>query len=175
MASICGVLTTSLMVIAVRNLLDMSSVEAKAFTAVKAKMFKSKLKQKASFVITRAAHLHLLLKKKEPIQTHKVLNLNKSIQEFKKYSRKYKNQVNYQVNQIEDVLKEFDTIKSSNSEVLLYMSVLGSMVDKVRKKLSLSEGTAITKVLKRAQEKTGLKNIKNQFILREYVKKFLIF
>lgn len=133
MASISGVVTTSLIVITVRNLLDMSSVETKAFTAVKAKIIKNKLKEKAAFVITRAAHLHLQLKKKMPIHTHKVLNLNKSMHDFKKYSRKYKNHVNYQVNQIEDVLKEFDTIKTSNDEIMLYMSVLGNMVDRVRK------------------------------------------
>lgn len=147
----------------------MSSVENKAFTAVKAKKLRADLKGKAAFVITRALHLQFQLKKNNPIITHKVLELNKSIQEFKKYKRKYKNHVNYQVNQVEDLLKEFNTVKSNNDEILLFISVLAKEIEKIRKNLKINEGPAISKVLLRTQEKKKMRNIKNNLILREYV------
>jgi hypothetical protein len=88
-ASIFGMVIVSLIVVTVTNMLQMTNVEGKAFTVIKKLNKKNQLKDKAAFVITKAAKLHLKIKKHSKIFKHEIIDLGESIETFQKYRLKY--------------------------------------------------------------------------------------
>ena len=166
-----GVISTSLLVVTITNILDMSQVENKAFTCIKLMVLKNDLKDKAAFVITKACRLHLSLKKGVPIRTNKVLSLNRSIERFKRCLRRYNNQKGNDSINLSDIQEKFGELKATNQETMLYLSVLGEMVRGIQDHLGIqAKQYSISEVLRNAQNRKELKQLKNLSILREYVR-----
>lgn len=183
-ASIFGMIIVSLIVVTVTNTLQMTNVEGKAFTVIKKLNSKNQLKEKAAFVITKSALLHLKVKNSKTIFKHEIIDLGDSIEQFQKYRRKYQNIKDMGQNQIDEILKEFTNVQKTNDEMIVYMSALASMVQSLKaekldleKELLKEEGgftestdlKKIEKILVGMQNNKDLKSLKNQLILKEYV------
>ena len=134
-----GVVLVSIIIVTATNLLEMNQVEAKAFTAIKKVVLKNELKEKAADVIGKAARLHLGIKSKNKIFSHKVIEFGNQLGDFHKEYRAYNQEKGLQVNQVDEVLKEFDYVKKTNREILMYISVLANMVDDFSDKIIKAE------------------------------------
>lgn len=88
--SMVGVVIVSIVVVSVMNLLQMSSLESKAFTIIKKLEHRSKLKDHAAHAIGKFAKLYLALKNKRDLSTRKIFELSKSLEEFKLANRFYR-------------------------------------------------------------------------------------
>lgn len=71
------------MVVAVTNELEMTSLQAKAFTVINKTEAKIKMKKEAAKVIGKSARLFLKLKNKDKIKSKEVFELDKIIGNFK--------------------------------------------------------------------------------------------
>lgn len=85
--SLVGVVIISIMVVAVTNELEMSSLQSKAFTVIKKISIKEKMKHEAASVLGKAARLYLNIKKHRSIKAKNVYKLNRKILRFKKLRR----------------------------------------------------------------------------------------
>jgi potassium intermediate/small conductance calcium-activated channel subfamily N protein 2 len=122
----------SLIVVTVTNMLQMTNVEGKAFTVIKKLDVKNNLKENAALVITKAARLHLKLKRGSLIFKHDIIGLGEAIETFQKIRRKYQNVKDMGQNQIDEILREFTSVQKTNDEMIVYMSALANMVQKLK-------------------------------------------
>ena len=94
--------------------------------------------------------------------------------------RSYRNETDS--NQTENIFRQFENLKNTNKELMMYMSVLASMVDTLMKKEKIKpprnashqemEQFKIMKVLVNAHRKDGMKRIIDQEITKDYVKNY---
>lgn len=87
LCSMFGVVIVSFVVVTVRNELEMTSLESKAYTVIKKIEIKNKMKHDAATIINKAAKLYLSVKKGSDIPTKCIYDLNNSIMSFKNKRR----------------------------------------------------------------------------------------
>ena len=87
LCSMFGVVIVSFVVVTVRNELEMTSLESKAYTVIKKIEIKNKMKHQAATIIGKAAKLYLQVKKGRTIQTKSIYELNNHIMSFKNRRR----------------------------------------------------------------------------------------
>lgn len=83
LCSLVGVVVISFMVVAVRNKLDMTGLEAKAYTVINKVEIKKDIKKNAAEIIGKAAKIYLNVKKDVTISVNSIFKLNDSIVKFK--------------------------------------------------------------------------------------------
>lgn len=89
-----------------------------------------------------------------------------------KIARKYRDIKTY--SQTEDIFREFENLKNTNREILMFFSVMAKMIatgneDSVEKMKSTSD-KLITNVLIDYQNRSRMQIIKEQSIINDYVK-----
>lgn len=87
LCSLVGVIVISMMVVAVKNKLEMNGLETKAYTVINKVEIKKKVKLSAADVIGKAVKIYLKVKKHKNIAVSKVFDLNDSITNFKNLRR----------------------------------------------------------------------------------------
>lgn len=84
LCSMIGICIISLMVVAVKNKLDMSGLETKAYTVINRVTIKAKVKDAAAEIINRSAKIFLRVRKHKDIKSRHIFDLQKSVSRFKK-------------------------------------------------------------------------------------------
>ena len=87
------------------------------------------------------------------------------------------------VNPTEEIFREFDRLRSSNREIIMFISVLAKMITKVNThasstdRINQTKDHKITQVLVDLQDREDFKMYKDQEIMNQYVRlhKLLIF
>lgn len=124
------------------------------------------MKEDASQLISKLCQLYLKVKKNEEVEISTIYKLNNIIEKFKIDKRKYRDLKDE--DQIEELTREFEGLKSKNKEVLLYMSVLGNMIaasDKcVIKRMEKKSDQDLAKVLLEYKNREDLSMLKDQEI-----------
>lgn len=87
LCSMFGVVIVSFVVVTVRNELEMTTLESKAYTVIKKIEIKNKMKHEAATIIGKAAKLYLQVKKNQTIPTKDIYDLNNNIMSFKSKRR----------------------------------------------------------------------------------------
>lgn len=83
LCSLVGIVVISMMVVAVNNKMDMSGLEAKAYTVINKVEIKTEMKKRAADVITKAAKVYLKVKKQDSIEVKRIFDFNDTITKFK--------------------------------------------------------------------------------------------
>lgn len=173
------------MVVAVTNELEMSSLQSKAFTVIKKISIKEKMKVEAASVLGKAARLYLNIKKHRSIKAQNVYRLNRKILTFKNlrryedfcqnfdrfFIRQYRSEENS--NDSEDIFREFERMKNTNKEIMMFLSVVAKMIsvskENIMQKLVSNEDKLITNVLIDYKNREDMQLLKEQSILNDYV------
>ena len=82
-----GVIIVSVMVVAVNNSLEMTSLESKAYIVIKKLRIRSRMRHQAAQIMTKAAKMYLKVKNNKNIESKKVFELNHITQKFKRDRR----------------------------------------------------------------------------------------
>jgi len=85
--SMFGVVVVSFVVVTVKNQLEMTAFETKAFTVIRKTGLKSKIKNEAAIIISKAAKLFLKIKKNKPFHTNQIYDLKNKLIQFKNTRR----------------------------------------------------------------------------------------
>lgn len=171
----------------------MTHIESKAFTVIKKLKQKKRLKNLAAVVITKSAKLHLKIKHNHCIFKHEIIDLGECIEQFQIQRRIEVNIKDIGQNRVDEILKEFTKVQKTNDEMMIYMSSLASMVEKLKgekEELEIkyersypitiddnkdSENNQnIQKILIGMSDNRDLKNLKKQLILKDYVIFFIL-
>lgn len=87
--------------------------------------------------------------------------------------RKYRNENSN--NEVDDVFREFENLKNTNKEIMMFMSVLARMLTKVKENIietfDSKEDKLIANVLVDYQNRADMLLLKEQSIINDYVKK----
>ena len=116
----------SIVVVAVMNTFELSMVESKAFTIIKKITLKNRMKDNAAQIISKFSKMYLNVKHNRPVDVGDIYGLNNTMGDFKNDLRKYKSQKDEDKN--EELLREFDRIKGTNKEILMFLSVMAKMI-----------------------------------------------
>jgi hypothetical protein len=171
--SMVGVVIVSMVVVTVMNIFQMSPLESKAYTVIKKINIRNKMKLGAANIISQLSKLHLIVKKNENLKVSKLFELSNVMDEFSHDSRKYKNMKD--VNPTEEIFREFDRLRSTNSEIMMFISVLAKMITKVNThassmdRINQTKDHKITQVLVQLQDREDFKIYKDQEIMNQYV------
>lgn len=85
--SIFGVIIVSFMVVTVKNELDMTVLESKAYAVIKKVELKEKLKKQAASIIGKGVRIFMGVRKNRPFQSKIVYDFNNEIYDFKHQRR----------------------------------------------------------------------------------------
>ena len=136
--SMVGVVIVSIVVVTVMNIFQMSPLESKAYTVIKKINIRKRMKQKSAEVISDLCKLHLRVKHNLSVRVSDLYNLSNKLEEFSNDNRKYKNLKD--TNPTEEIFREFDRIRGSNTENMLFNSVLAKMIVKLSQGEDLEYG-----------------------------------
>lgn len=171
--SMVGVVIVSIVVVTVMNIFQMSPLESKAYTVIKKINIRKRMKSSAANIISHLSKLHLKVKHNKSLKVSSLYELSNHMDQFGNDSRKYKNMKD--LNPTEEIFREFDRLRSANTEIMLFISVLAKMVTKVTSQEGSldqapnSSDHKITQVLVQLQDREEYKIHKEQEIIKQYV------
>lgn len=124
--SIVGVVIVSIVVVTVMNTFQMSPLESKAFTVIKKLNIRKRMTDQAACIISHLSKLHLQVKHNEQLPVYRLYELMNNLDSFSHDHREYKNMKD--TNSTEEIMREFDRLKTLSTEMMMYISVLAKMV-----------------------------------------------
>lgn len=83
LCSIIGVIIISIMVVAVTNKLEMTTLQAKAYSVIKKVEIKQEYKKQAALLIGKTSKLHLMMKKVDKVPVKDIYELEETVNDFK--------------------------------------------------------------------------------------------
>ena len=164
--SMFGVVIVSVVVVTVTNFFELTPFEKRAHTIINKITFKNGMKEKAALIIGKMSRLHLDVKKNSKIDIEEIYTLSNTLQQFIADKREYENQTEEDAS--EEMRREIDRLKTTNKEVILYLSVLAKMIAGAREglvnKISNESDRKIARVLLGIQDRDEFKPLKNHEI-----------
>lgn len=124
--SLVGVVIVSIVVVTIQNIFQMSPLESKACTIIKKIMIRTQMSEKASYIIGKLSKLQLALKNRSDLRIAKIYELTNMMDSFSADKRTYKNLKD--LNDTEEIFREFDRQRTSSNELLVFMSVLARAI-----------------------------------------------
>jgi hypothetical protein len=140
LVSLVGVVVVSIVVVTIQNILMMSPLESKACTIIKKIQIKTGMSEKAARIVGKLTKLQLAMKRREDLKIARIYDLTNLMDAFGNDKRSYKNLKD--LNDTEEIFREFDRQKTASNEMMVFMSVLGRTLKRQSSPPNLNEDGA---------------------------------
>lgn len=126
LVSLVGVVVVSVVVVTIQNIFMMSPLESKACTIIKKIQIKTGMTDKAAKIVGKLTKLQIAMKRRQELKIAKIYDLTNLMDAFGNDKRKYKNLKD--LNDTEEIFREFDRQRTVANEMMVFMSVLGRSI-----------------------------------------------